>query len=154
MKSLTLCSHTCFWVAMSVHLGTCNKTTVKPLIEGILPKGPYLPWVSMAGRAFLAGYPRNIKCCNKSQNLNVSHLVSQLSVANPLKPGVRWVINNFIVYWGATYIIGFTVSDPTEYHISGKCLFWRWQTNCINISWYSKINNFGVGFWLELEQSF
>ena len=25
-------------------------------IEGILPKGPYLPCVSMAGRAILAGY--------------------------------------------------------------------------------------------------
>ena len=27
-------------------------------IEGILPKWPYLPCVSMAGRALLAGYPR------------------------------------------------------------------------------------------------
>ena len=27
-------------------------------IEGILPKGPYLPCVSMAGRALSAGYPR------------------------------------------------------------------------------------------------
>ena len=26
-------------------------------VEGILPKGPYLPCVSMAGRALLAGYP-------------------------------------------------------------------------------------------------
>ena len=29
-------------------------------IEGILPKVPYLPCVSMAGRALLAGYPRYI----------------------------------------------------------------------------------------------
>ena len=29
-------------------------------IEGILPKGPYLPCVSMAGRALLAGYPRYV----------------------------------------------------------------------------------------------
>ena len=29
-----------------------------PHVEGILPKGPYLPCVSMAGRALLAGYPR------------------------------------------------------------------------------------------------
>ena len=28
-------------------------------IEGILPKGPYLPCVSMAGRALLTGYHRN-----------------------------------------------------------------------------------------------
>ena len=31
-------------------------------IEGILPKGPYLPSVSMAGRALLAGYPRYMMC--------------------------------------------------------------------------------------------
>ena len=31
--------------------------TDDPQIEGILPKGPYLPCVSMAGRALLAGYP-------------------------------------------------------------------------------------------------
>ena len=29
-------------------------------IEGILPKGPHLPCVSMAGRARLAGYPRYV----------------------------------------------------------------------------------------------
>ena len=29
--------------------------------EGILPKGPYLPCVSMAGRALLAGYYRNME---------------------------------------------------------------------------------------------
>ena len=46
----------------------------------------------------------------KSQNLNVSGLVLQLSLPNPLKRGVKsrmkigdaacyiWVINNFIVY--------------------------------------------------------
>ena len=32
---------------------------VRVQFEGILPKGPYLPWVSMAGRALLAGYHRN-----------------------------------------------------------------------------------------------
>ena len=31
-------------------------------LEGILPKGPYLPCVSMAGRALLAGYPRAMGC--------------------------------------------------------------------------------------------
>ena len=30
-----------------------------PYTKGILPKGPYLPCVSMAGRALLAGYPRH-----------------------------------------------------------------------------------------------
>ena len=31
---------------------------ITPYKEGILPKGPYLPCVSMAGRALLAGYHR------------------------------------------------------------------------------------------------
>ena len=33
---------------------------IKTHIDGILLKGPYLPCVSMAGRALLAGYPRYI----------------------------------------------------------------------------------------------
>ena len=32
-----------------------------PHIKGILPTGPYLPCVSMAGRALLAGYPRYMR---------------------------------------------------------------------------------------------
>ena len=58
----------------------------------------------------------------KSQNLDISHLVLQLSLPNPLKPGVKsimkvqlrnsadrrysnyiWMINNFTA-WGVTYI--------------------------------------------------
>ena len=34
-------------------------------IEGILPKGPYLPCVSMAGRALLAGYPQYTRLINE-----------------------------------------------------------------------------------------
>ena len=33
-------------------------------IEGILPKGPYLPCVSMAGRALLTGYHRCVAQCD------------------------------------------------------------------------------------------
>ena len=36
------------------------RTNLSSFIEGILPKGPYLPCVSMAGRVLLAGYPRHI----------------------------------------------------------------------------------------------
>ena len=39
-------------------LTTGNLVLGNAYIEGILPKGPYLPCVSMAGRALLAGYPR------------------------------------------------------------------------------------------------
>ena len=35
--------------------------------EGILPNGPYLPWVSMAGRALLAGYHRLVIGINSSE---------------------------------------------------------------------------------------
>ena len=37
-----------------------NRRTVYWLIEGILPKGPYLPCVSMTDRALLARYYRNV----------------------------------------------------------------------------------------------
>ena len=39
------------WLVNSPHKG--------PVIDGILPKGPYPPCLCMADRAFLAGYPRN-----------------------------------------------------------------------------------------------
>ena len=43
----------CLWCVM-----VCQWSILS--IEGILPKGSYLPCVSMAGRALLAGYPRHI----------------------------------------------------------------------------------------------
>ena len=39
-----------------------NVKTFIPYFEGILPKGPYLPCVSMAGGAHLAGYHRLMEC--------------------------------------------------------------------------------------------
>ena len=36
-------------------------TLLVPYVEGILPKGPYLPCVSMAHRVLLAGYPRCVE---------------------------------------------------------------------------------------------
>ena len=58
----------------------------------------------------------------KSQNLNDSRLFLRLSLPNPLNPCVKsrmkmyleqlnyiWVINNFVAYWGATYIRDLTV---------------------------------------------
>ena len=42
--------------------GTCKFSFGHGGIEGILPKGPYLPCVSMAGRALLAGYLRSMVC--------------------------------------------------------------------------------------------
>ena len=47
-------------------------------IEGILPKGPYLPCVSMAGRAILAGYHRYTWIMRDSQlyHWNCSEVIS------------------------------------------------------------------------------
>ena len=50
--------------------------------EGILSKGPYLPCVCMAGRALLAGYPRND--------------VSSLGVVIRVSPG-SWLV--FDILW-------------------------------------------------------
>ena len=40
------------------YYSTFHVWTTVIIIEGILPKGPYLPWVKMAGRALSAGYHR------------------------------------------------------------------------------------------------
>ena len=40
----------------------CLRLSPFSQFDGILPKGPYLPCVSMAGRALLAGYHRIIFC--------------------------------------------------------------------------------------------
>ena len=59
----------------------------------------------------------------KSQSLNVSCILAQLSSLNLLKPGVdlrmktSWVINNFIACKGATYMRGFTVGWNCLNHI-------------------------------------
>ena len=49
---------------------------VSAYIEGILPKGPYLPCLSMAGKALLAGYHQYTRqICDVSKNIA---LVQQL----------------------------------------------------------------------------
>ena len=50
-------------------LGMWQQLWMRIDVEGILPKGPYLPCVSMAGRALLAGYPRYLEhsLCNYPQ---------------------------------------------------------------------------------------
>ena len=46
------------WERFSWAATTIGGHQIYEHIEGILPKGPYLPCVSMAGRALLAGYHR------------------------------------------------------------------------------------------------
>ena len=57
------CGDTCaIWIWFSGPVRWIGKAE----FEGILKKGPYLPCVSMAGGALLAGYPQNV--LNKEMN--------------------------------------------------------------------------------------
>ena len=67
-KPFITTDHTSF--CMSVMRDTTFIPTAKPEYEGILPKGPYLPCASMAGRALLAGYHRIQGRC-WPQNLHI-----------------------------------------------------------------------------------
>ena len=51
---------TAFFIVSENHITAFSKE-LSEQFEGILPKGPYLPCVSMAGRALLAGYPRIVR---------------------------------------------------------------------------------------------
>ena len=58
------CMDTSISVLFDIIRQICVQNTIRKScgdIKGILPKGPYLPCVSMAGRALLAGYPRYIR---------------------------------------------------------------------------------------------
>ena len=46
------------WLDLSNIINLCSEMS-QPHLEGILPKGPYLPCVSMACRALLVGYHRS-----------------------------------------------------------------------------------------------
>ena len=48
------------WSAIPFQELMINLFEEKAYYKGILPKGPYLPCASMAGKALLAGYPRLI----------------------------------------------------------------------------------------------
>ena len=89
--------------------------------------GPCLPWGMILTNRKISNIRRT-----KSQNWNVSRLVLQLPLPNPMKPGVKsgwrcswssadrrcsnyiWVINIFIAYWGAPYIRDLTVHKQSQ----------------------------------------
>ena len=62
---INTCTHTFIYIYFSLSLSLyiyiyihTYIIPIHPYFEGILPKGPYLPCVSMAGRTLLAGYHR------------------------------------------------------------------------------------------------
>ena len=59
-------------------------------IEGILPKGPYLPCLRMADRALLAGYPQYMKInCEMCKYKNTTHHEKKI-IANVIQSKVKY----------------------------------------------------------------
>ena len=73
-------------------------TVGRPYIEGILPKGPYLPCVSMAGRALLVGYPRHSLLVNRHVTcIGIMHAYHRFivndKVWNRFLIKFQWILN-------------------------------------------------------------
>ena len=83
-------------------------------IEGILPKWPYLPCVSMAGRALLAGYPR-YQCCDKGLPVT-----SQCTVC-------------FFIY--LQWIFATNIAYLSVFLISCNCA--KWSDNAVHFTYSS-----------------
>ena len=67
-----------------------------PYIEGILPKGPYLPCVSIAGRSLLAGYHRYAVSAFEGLKLSLFFPTSALN--NVWLTKIRTCVNIYIRY--------------------------------------------------------
>ena len=89
-------------------------------VEGILPKGPYLPCVSMAGRALLAGYHRSA--------------IEKLTK----KPGPRLNIKTLFPRYGDSHDKDKTVARPSYLWHRNPCtdkmiyLYWDGPQGPIN----------------------
>ena len=70
---------------------TKKKSTSVPQLEGILPKGLYLPCVSMAGMALLAGYPRIVVyLIGQYYHMFIGKLLDMHERKHITKPLVNW----------------------------------------------------------------
>ena len=77
-----------------------DKKTVGPIsfwyIEGILPKGPYPPWLRMADKALLAGYPRYRVCHTERHKSDTS----RGSHCRGYHPITCHVVKSLKIIWG------------------------------------------------------
>ena len=92
---------------LTAHISINSSRLSEAYIEGILPKGPYLPCVSMAGRALLAGYPPYI-----------SRHWAIIGTDNGFSPTMS-VINQYIYQWLCArllYIQCICTGDTTALH--------------------------------------
>ena len=74
------------WVVImaKINIITLRPPRQQTVFEGILPKGPYLPYASMAGRALLAGYHRILKCIFLNKNCPSIHLSTVCAITKKL----------------------------------------------------------------------
>ena len=90
---------------------------VKYYIVGILPKGPYLPCVSMAGRALLAGYPRY----TYFGGLKIWILITGLNIVVSYLTSNALCIKYIITYMGRW--IGFHTFHKVSWIKMSSCCF-------------------------------
>ena len=101
------------------HFGwnSLTNTAEKGYIEGILPKGPYLPCVSMAGRALLAGYRRHmVRLSNTNSNTNSNSWNQSLSTAK-----IQLAVNRQTL---RREIHSFRYSSMYKYYKTMLCTTW------------------------------
>ena len=89
-----MCVTSCLCVCVCInisgeHSNTRSKCKPNWYFEGILPKGPYLPCVSMAGRALLAGYHRVGRWCRSFFNAELSEYYLRPNSSYTLVSGRR-----------------------------------------------------------------
>ena len=115
-------------------------------IEGILPKGPYLPCVSVAGRALLAGYPRIIgsHCSITNHRTNSWFVPSQWETALLCNGIFHWLgenlesaLNYDIILQATMWLLCFKLTPILPSHEDklwdlsclyfGENLRWIWQ---------------------------
>ena len=98
--SLMMCAKIGHIKACRSHSFVCILTDSLPFcrLEGILPKGPYLPCVSMAGRAVLAGYHRPIW----------RHWAYKMIVRYILSISLQW-ISRAGFYWSLVFALNLRV---------------------------------------------
>ena len=100
-------------------------------IEGILPKGPYLPCVSMAGRALLTGYPRHLVALLALAKMHILYTNEAviMKLATAVFPAVAIQIypipNADVRFWLAN-------NREDEGQISISCLTTSWPAQYIS----------------------
>ena len=125
------------WWAKFFHIMTSSCLQ----IEGILPKEPYLPCISMAGRALLAGYHRD-DCLNSAHNLMWIHRARTPNYISTLMLHSCWAHNwNTVKLHFALISVSLIQADHNFTQLSqqlcscGMCKIGHWIDNYFPQIW-------------------